>query len=337
MSGSIADDVCYKAAPPHELAREGVEIRIAIALPRCQPDAARQTRCATIACTQSDDARGLCEASGALYAQCSLPSVTFAGSSNGDEVVRLGRTLEENLPALLYAEFALAKRLAGQTEALVGASARLTSELGEMTITLRIVARATLVVAAVELDDESNSGASEVDDEGTDDELPPKRESRLRAGKTTPQPLLGPRGRESHLPSALIEELRLLLRNEFPTKHADLHVGRRIRAPSEGPERRFRDARIVCRLQVARRWRRAARNVRAPQLGARMRRPVGVRWAGFRAEWCRRGAILHGAIVHRVNDVLRAIIHCENDPRERVPSAKTSSPIRAQARSAEHG
>jgi hypothetical protein len=114
-----------------KLAHEGVEVRIAVALPRCQPDSARQTRCATIAGAQSDDARMLCEAAGALYAQCSLPSVTFAGSGNGDDVVRLGRTLEENLPTLLYAEFALAKRLAGQTEALVTASARIPSQLEE--------------------------------------------------------------------------------------------------------------------------------------------------------------------------------------------------------------
>lgn len=131
--GASLDEQCEPVrAAVAQLQREGLELRISIAAPRCEVDGSRRVRCEAIAST-SADSRGLCEAQSVMYGQCTLPSVTFAaasGSTTGRvDVIRLGATLEENLPRLLYAEMALGRRLANHLPALVAAASRVPGEV----------------------------------------------------------------------------------------------------------------------------------------------------------------------------------------------------------------
>ncbi|MBX3228769.1 MAG: hypothetical protein KIT84_39850 [Labilithrix sp.] len=112
-----------------KLLKEGVELRIAIAPPRCEDDGARKGRCNSVAGSAGAEAGVLCESQSLVYARCTLPAVSFASSRNADEVVRLGRSLEENLPPMLYADMALGRRLVSNVEQIAVASAKLTSQL----------------------------------------------------------------------------------------------------------------------------------------------------------------------------------------------------------------
>ena len=112
------------------VARSGVEIRMSIAPPRCEPATTRRGRCnAASSAAGGAETKVLCDAQEAIYAQCSLPAVTIAATSAGADVLALARTLEENLPRLLYAEMALARRLLEHVQAIVAVSARLPGEL----------------------------------------------------------------------------------------------------------------------------------------------------------------------------------------------------------------
>jgi hypothetical protein len=111
------------------LAASGIEIRIGLVTPRCGPDARREARCGAVCPSSAEECRVLCSAQAALYAQCTLPAVSVAVSSELEEVVKLARTLEQNLPSLLYAELALGKRLIGQAQTVALISTRLPADL----------------------------------------------------------------------------------------------------------------------------------------------------------------------------------------------------------------
>lgn len=116
-------------AAVERMASIGVEIRVSLVTPRCGPDARREARCAAICSTSPKECAVLCSAQAALYAQCTLPAVSVAASSDLEEVVKLARSLEENLPSLLYAEIALGKRLANHAQQMVVISSRLPGDL----------------------------------------------------------------------------------------------------------------------------------------------------------------------------------------------------------------
>jgi hypothetical protein len=107
----------------------GIEIRVSLVTPRCGPDARREARCASMCSTSPKECAVLCSAQAALYAQCTLPAVSVAVSSDAQNVVKLARSLEDNLPSLLYAELALGKRLANHAEQIVVISSRLPGDL----------------------------------------------------------------------------------------------------------------------------------------------------------------------------------------------------------------
>jgi hypothetical protein len=64
------------------------------------------------------------------------------------------------------------------------------AELGKRFLPNGILPLAPLVVATIDLNDEAHLGASEVDDEVSDDELPAEAEACLRSGEPPPEPLL---------------------------------------------------------------------------------------------------------------------------------------------------
>jgi hypothetical protein len=107
----------------------GIEIRIALVAPKCDPEASRETRCNTLCPSQAPECQSLCQAQAALYAQCTLPAVSVAISSETADALLLARTLEQNLPSLLYAEVALGKRLVTHAGTLATLSARLPNDL----------------------------------------------------------------------------------------------------------------------------------------------------------------------------------------------------------------
>jgi hypothetical protein len=111
------------------MASIGVEIRVSLVTPKCGPDARREARCSAMCSTSPKECAVLCSAQAALYAQCTLPAVSVAASSELEDVVKLARSLEENLPSLLYAEIALGKRLANHAEQIVFISSRLPGDL----------------------------------------------------------------------------------------------------------------------------------------------------------------------------------------------------------------
>jgi hypothetical protein len=111
------------------LASSGIEIRISLVTPRCGPDQRREARCAAVCPASGKECAVLCSAQAALYAQCTLSAVSVAVSSELDEAKKLARSLEEHVPALLYAEIALGKRLVAHTEQIAFVSARLPGDL----------------------------------------------------------------------------------------------------------------------------------------------------------------------------------------------------------------
>lgn len=112
------------------VAKENIELRIAIAPPKCKTDDARKARCEAVAASaKAAESGDLCTAQGAVYARCSLPSVTFAASKQIENIVKLGRSLEANLPALLYADLALGRRLVDHVSKVVAVSVKLTADL----------------------------------------------------------------------------------------------------------------------------------------------------------------------------------------------------------------
>jgi hypothetical protein len=80
------------------------------------------------------------------------------------------------------------------------------AERAEGSLSARILAVTALVVAAIDLDDEADLGAREVDDVGPDDELTTEGKPGFEAAETAPEALLGARGRETHGASTLFEE-----------------------------------------------------------------------------------------------------------------------------------
>lgn len=123
-------DAC---APVHaSLSRtlaSGVEIRIALVAPKCDPESTREARCGSLCPSSSPECQSLCQAQAALYAECTLPAVSVAISSQTADALALASTLERNLPPLLYAEFALGKRLAGHAGALAALATRLPQDV----------------------------------------------------------------------------------------------------------------------------------------------------------------------------------------------------------------
>jgi hypothetical protein len=111
------------------LATSGVELRISFVAPSCSSDTRREARCTAVCAGASQDCAALCAMQGALYAACTLPAVSVAASSDLPEIVRMARTLEENLPTLLYAEIALGRRLAEQAQALAAVATRLPADV----------------------------------------------------------------------------------------------------------------------------------------------------------------------------------------------------------------
>jgi hypothetical protein len=138
------------------LAASGVEVRVSIAAPRCGADGERASRC-TATCGHgagAADCEPLCKAQAELYGRCSMPSVAAAASSGGEDVLRLVRTLEENLPSLLYAELALGRRLLSHAEVIVAMSGRLPNDVksaGERGVACTALAATLTVKAAAKL------------------------------------------------------------------------------------------------------------------------------------------------------------------------------------------
>lgn len=112
---------------------EGIAVRIAVAPPRCQPDGARGGKCsASAAAAGRPETAALCEAASIVYSRCSMPSVTFGASRTTEDIVKLGRSLEDNLPSFLYAEYALAERLANHVETIAETAPKLATGLGDV-------------------------------------------------------------------------------------------------------------------------------------------------------------------------------------------------------------
>jgi hypothetical protein len=103
----------------------GVDIRVAISDSHCQADTDRADQCVSACGAGGADCQALCRSTGAIYAHCSLPSVTVWMSSAISEAVALAATLERNLPSVLYAEMALGRRLFDHAGALVQVAHRL--------------------------------------------------------------------------------------------------------------------------------------------------------------------------------------------------------------------
>ena len=116
-----------------ELGKANIELRIAIAPPKCKADDTRKARCESVAASANAAESGdLCNAQGALYARCSLPSISFAASKQTENVFRLGKSLESNLPALLYADLALGRRLIDHVSKIAAVSVKLTTDLKDV-------------------------------------------------------------------------------------------------------------------------------------------------------------------------------------------------------------
>jgi hypothetical protein len=151
--GARLDQLCAPLKTSVEgLKASGVEIRISVAPPHCGADAERGSRCDSACASSVGDAECnlLCRAQSELYARCSLPSVTVAASSSVEVVVRLARTIEENLPSLLYAEMAMGRRLVQHVETIVAMSTHLPNDVkasGERGVACTALA-ATLTVKA---------------------------------------------------------------------------------------------------------------------------------------------------------------------------------------------
>jgi hypothetical protein len=116
-----------------DLGKQNIELRVAIAPPKCKVDDARKARCESVAASANAAESGdLCNAQGALYARCSLPSLSFAASKDTENVFRLGKSLESNLPALLYADLALGRRLVDHVSKVVAVSVKLATDLKDV-------------------------------------------------------------------------------------------------------------------------------------------------------------------------------------------------------------
>ncbi len=128
-----------QCAPIHAIvakAREdGISVAISVAPPRCSADTARAGKCAAstaaAAAANRPETGSLCEAEAIVYSRCSLPAVTFGASRSTEDLAKLGKSLEENLPSLLYAEYALARRLSAHVETIAQTAPKLATEIGE--------------------------------------------------------------------------------------------------------------------------------------------------------------------------------------------------------------
>jgi hypothetical protein len=141
----------------------GVEIRISLVSPSCGTDSARSSRCSSYCAPSLPECAKLCSAQGALYAECTLPAVSVAISSQAAEVVRLAQTLEQHLPTLLFAEIALGRRLVEHAAALVALSASLprdVSHAGTRGVACVTVGASLVAKAASRLNDVVGASSS---------------------------------------------------------------------------------------------------------------------------------------------------------------------------------
>lgn len=72
-----------------------------------------------------------CDARAEIRAGCTPAQVAVQGGQNVAEVMRLAATLQQNLPLLLHAQFALGKRLVGSAETVVRVGAELPRLIGD--------------------------------------------------------------------------------------------------------------------------------------------------------------------------------------------------------------
>jgi modification target Cys-rich repeat protein len=72
-----------------------------------------------------------CNARAEFRGSCTPPQVAVQGGQNVADVMRLAATLQQNLPLLLHAEFALGKRLLASAETVVRVGAALPNVLGD--------------------------------------------------------------------------------------------------------------------------------------------------------------------------------------------------------------
>jgi hypothetical protein len=72
-----------------------------------------------------------CDARAEFRGGCTPTQVAVQGGQNVADVLRLAATLQQNLPLLLHAEFALGKRLLGSAETVVRVGAALPNVLGD--------------------------------------------------------------------------------------------------------------------------------------------------------------------------------------------------------------
>jgi hypothetical protein len=114
------------------LARNGIEIRVSVATPRCKPSAERRDRCSASCGTSSGaECTSVCEAQAAIYGDCTLPGVSIAVSHETERLLKLARALERHLPNLFYAEMALGKRLTEHGKTLVSVAGKLPADVNE--------------------------------------------------------------------------------------------------------------------------------------------------------------------------------------------------------------
>jgi hypothetical protein len=72
-----------------------------------------------------------CDARADMRGGCTPPQVAVQAGQNAAEVMRLAATLQQNLPLLLHAEFALGKRVAASAETIVRVGAELPRVIGD--------------------------------------------------------------------------------------------------------------------------------------------------------------------------------------------------------------
>lgn len=143
---------------------------------------------------------------------------------------------------------------------LLGEAKYAPAEGSERPVPRRVVPLSILVVSAVDLDDETDLGGGEVDDEVSDDELTAEGKSGLRAGEAAPEPLLRAGWREAHVASTLLEEASLLRRDECASEHEELREHAARECAERSPPRRFRAARSGALMRatgrscIAKRW-----------------------------------------------------------------------------------
>lgn len=122
--------------------------------------------------------------------------------------------------------------------------------LPRMVLPLSIV-----VVRPINFDDQPHLGASEVNDEGPDDQLPSEGESDSGTAEVTPEKLFGRSGSEAHGASSFFQGASEGRKNARASEHGHLGGSAERDGAERSRKRRFRDAREIgeCTFLLGRR------------------------------------------------------------------------------------